>query len=103
MSPAGKLARRPDNAPGHRAELPGPAGALAGQPALVRPADVGNPPELLGHPDEPRGDIDLSLEHPVPGAGRVGVVQVVPGLAEGQDRQPVDVAGLVPDAELLLA
>src|ERR1022692_1096962 len=85
---AGRLGRP---APGHRAELAGAAGLLAGQSFLVRPADVVDPAELLGQPDGPGGDVDLALEHAVPGAGGVGMVQVVPGLAERQDRQPGDV------------
>src|ERR1700691_935867 len=80
---AGSSANRAGHGPlCHGAPLSGSAGLLAGQPGLVRPADVVDPAELLGHPDQPGGDVDLSLEHPVPGAGRVGVVQVVPGLTE---------------------
>src|SRR5690349_11813352 len=67
------------------------AGELAGQPALVRPPDVPGPAEQFGPPDDPRADVDLALERSVPGAGRVAVVQVVPGLAEGKDGQPGDV------------
>ena len=48
-------------------------------------------------------DVDLAAQRAVPRAGRVGVVQVVPRLAEGQDGQPVHVPRLVPDLELLLA
>src|SRR5712691_8978693 len=76
---------------GHRAELAGAAGLLGGQPLLIWPADVVCPAELLGQPDAAGRDVDLALEHAVPGAGRIGMVQVVPGLAEGQDRQPGDV------------
>src|SRR5690606_2966770 len=53
--------------------------------------------------DDGGADVDLPLEHAVPGAGRVGVVEVVPGLAEGRDGQPPDVPRLVADLELLLA
>ena len=42
-------------------------------------------------------------QHAVPGAGRVGVVQVVPRLAHRQDRQPPDVGGPVAGAERPLA
>src|ERR1700733_8222209 len=102
--PADKSANRAGHGPlGHGAELPRAAGLLPGKPGLVRPADVVDPAELLGYPDEPGGDVDLTLQHPVPRTGRVGVVQVVPGLAEGQDRQPVHVPRLVPDLELFLA
>src|SRR5262252_7556171 len=78
--------------PGHRAQRDvAQAGELAGQPPLVRPPDVPGPAEQFGPPDDPRADVDLALERPVPGAGRVAVVQVVPGLAEGKDGQPGDV------------
>src|SRR5215471_12022911 len=101
--PAGKSSKRVANGPpGHGAQLPG-SGALAAQPGLVRPADVLDPAELLGRPDQPGRGVDLPPERSVPGAGRVGVVQVVPRLAEGQDGQPVDVPRLVPYLELFLA
>src|SRR5580692_8293983 len=90
-------------APGHGAQLPGIAGLLAGQPVLVGPADVADPAGFLRQPDGPGRDVDLPLQDAMARAGRVGMVQVVPGLAEGQDRQPGDVPGLVPDLELLLA
>src|SRR5690242_3757328 len=78
--------------PAHRAQRDiALAGELAGQPALIRPPDVPGPAEQFGPPDDPRADVDLALECPVPGAGRVAVVQVVPGLAEGKDGQPGDV------------
>src|SRR5215472_6543107 len=88
--------------PGHRAQrhvaLPGEPG---GQPPLVRPPDVPGPAQLLGPPDDPGADVDLALERPVPGARRIAMVQVVPGLAEGGNGQPGDVARLVPDLEVL--
>src|SRR5438552_2110501 len=58
-----------------------------GDPLGARPADVAYPTELLEDPDQPRGGVDLATQYPVPRARRVGVVQVVPALAEGQDRQ----------------
>src|SRR5579859_4706497 len=58
------------------------AGELAGQPLLIGPAHIPRPAELLGPPDHTGADVDLTLERSVPGAGGVGVVQVVPGLAE---------------------
>src|SRR5215831_17270640 len=78
--------------PRHRAQRDvAQAGELAGQPPLVRPADVPGPAEQLGPPDDPGADVDLALERTVPSAGRVAVVQVVPGFAEGGDGQPGDV------------
>src|SRR6201996_8700621 len=88
----------------HRAELPGRGGGALGlQPPGVRPAHVVGPAQLLQRPDHPGTRVELALEHTVPGAGRVGVVQVVPGLAERGDGQPGHVARLVPDLELLVA
>src|SRR5437764_4920377 len=78
--------------PGHRAQRDlAQAGELAGQPPFVRPPDVPGPAEQFGPPDDPGADVDLALERSVPGAGRIAVVQVVPGLAEGKDGQPGDV------------
>src|SRR6266702_3926895 len=88
---ANRVGRVGRPAGGHRAEPAGAAGLLGGQPPRIGPADVVCPAELLGQPDAARRDVDLALEHAVPGAGRIGMVQVVPGLAEGQDRQPGDV------------
>src|SRR6185312_17488770 len=59
--------------------------------------------ELFGQPDAAGGDVDLALEHAVPGARRVRVVQVVPRLAEREHGQPGDVLRLVPGVELALA
>src|SRR5216684_4914004 len=88
----------------HRAQRhPALAGEPGGQPLLVRPPDVPGPAEQLGPPDDPGADVDLALERPVPGARRIAVVQVVPGLAEGRDGQPGDVPRLVPDLEVLVA
>src|SRR5690606_41871350 len=88
--------------------LPATAASLSGnplrrQPLGGRPADVIAPAQRLEEPDDGGADVDLPLEHAVPGAGRVGVVEVVPGLAEGRDGQPPDVPRLVADLELLLA
>src|SRR5688572_14534452 len=60
-----------------------------------RPADIRCPAELFEGPDDASAGVDLSLLDAVAGAGRVGVVQVVPRLAHGEDREPPDVAGLV--------
>src|SRR5262249_36532193 len=61
-----------------------------------------HPAELLAEPDQPRRGIDLAAQSAMPGAGRVRVMEVVPGLAKGQDGQPVHVPRLVPDLELCL-
>src|SRR5258706_6220215 len=89
-------------APGHGAELADGAHLLAGQPGLIRPPDIPYPAELLGYPDGARGDVDLPLEHAMPRAGRVGMMQVVPRLAERQHGQPRHVLRLVPGLELAL-
>src|SRR3954454_24662600 len=52
--------------------------ALGSQPHRVGPLDARGPAELLEDPDDPGTDVDLSAEDAVPGAGGVGVVQVVP-------------------------
>src|SRR5580700_82596 len=91
-------------APGHRAEFPRRGGrALGPEPVLVGPAHVVGPAQLLQRPDDPRAGVELPLERAVPRARRVGVVQVVPGLAEGPYGQPGDVARLVAHLELLAA
>src|SRR5262249_51157408 len=74
-----------------------------GKALLVRPANLPRPAELLEDPDRPRRDVDLSLEHAVPGTGRVGMVQVVPRLTGGQDRQRPEVRRLVARGERPLA
>src|SRR5699024_6407559 len=76
---------------------------LGGESFSVGPAYLGGPTELFEDPDDPCGDVDLALEYTVAGAGGVGVVQVVPGLPEGGDRQPPHVAGTVAHLEVLLA
>src|ERR1700722_19066668 len=95
---SGGLGSRP---PGHGAEAPGLPRLLAGQPGLIRPPDVIDQAGLLGQPDCPGGGFDLAPQDSVARAGRVSMVQVVPGLSERQDRQPRDVPGLVPYLELL--
>lgn len=82
------VARSGRRLPAHGAELARSSGLPGGQSGAVRPPDVRYPAELFGQPDDAGRDIDLALEHSVPGAGRIAVVEVVPGLAEGQDRQP---------------
>src|SRR5215471_19487451 len=86
----------------HRPEFPRRGGGpLGGEPLLVRPAHVVRPAQLLQRPDDARAGVQLALQRPVPGAGGVGVMQVVPGLAERRDRQPGHVPRLVADLELL--
>src|SRR6516165_8998497 len=98
------LARGDEGAAGHRAEFPrGGGGTLGGEPVLIRPPDVVGPAQLLQRPDDACARVELALQRAVPGARRVGVVQVVPGLAEGRDGQPGDVARLVAHLELLAA
>src|SRR3954452_19923226 len=60
-------------------------------------------PELLEPPDDARRDVELPWLEAVPRRGREGVVVVVPGLAEGQRREPQQVARLVARVELLAA
>src|SRR3954471_19291287 len=97
-------ARRPGKtrAPRHGRRGEGTARSLLGdalEALPARPAHVRRPAELLEHPDQPRGDVDLAAPHAVAGAGRVGVVQVVPRLAERQDRQRPEVGGPVAGRE----
>src|ERR1700733_1456319 len=105
-SPAGTGDRAvPGKCPhGHVAQLPLGAGrTLGAEPVLVRPAHVVGPAQLLEPADDTRARVQLALQGAVPRAGRVGVVQVVPGLAERGDGQPGHVARLVADLELLAA
>src|SRR5471030_2030374 len=69
----------------------------------TRPPDVIGPADLLEGPDETGAGVDLAPVDPVTGAGRVGVVQVVPGLAHRQDRQPPDIGRPVAADERALA
>src|SRR5258708_15256044 len=94
----------PVGAPCHRAEFPRRRGRTLGRkPFFVRPAHVVGPAQLLQRPDDPRAGVQLAPQRPVPCAGRVRVVQVVPGLAERRDRQPGHVPRLVAHLELLAA
>src|SRR5271166_1984073 len=100
----GHGATYPVGAPCHRAEFPrGRGGPLGRKPFLVRPAHVVGPAQLLQRPDDPRAGVELALQRSVPSAGGVRVVQVVPGFAEGRDRQPGYVPRLVADLEFLAA
>src|SRR4029450_13010284 len=74
-----------------------------GQALLVRPADVRRPPELLEDPDRAGAGVYLAAEDAVPGPRGVRVVEVVPGLAEREQRQPPHVPGPVAALERALA
>src|SRR5215475_13120503 len=92
----GRRATYSGRAPRHRSEFPRRRGGpLGGEPLLVRPAHVVGPAQLLERPDDPRAGVKLALQRPVPGAGGVRVVQVVPRFAERRDRHPGDVLRLV--------
>ncbi len=67
------------------------ARSLATRSALGQRTSRG-PAELLEQPDHPGRLVELTAQHAVAGRGRVGVVQVVPALAEAQDRQRPEVA-----------
>src|ERR1700754_1227941 len=62
-------------------------GAELGQTGGGGPAHVMRPTDLLQSPDHAGGKVDLPSLHAVACAGGVRVVQVVPGLAHGQDRE----------------
>src|SRR6266516_4250506 len=86
----------PAGAPRHRAEFPlRRGGPLGREPVLVRPAHVVGPAQLRQRPDDTRTGVELALQRAVPRAGRVRVVQVVPGLTERRDRHPGHVLRLV--------
>ena len=90
-----------------RPPLPLPARGLGlgGGDRLARLAlgrdldDVPGQPELLERPDHAGRDVDLPRLEAVARGGREGVVVVVPRLAEGQRRQPQQVARLVARVE----
>src|SRR3954464_15735460 len=65
--------------------------------------DVPRQAGLLERPDDPRGGVELPAPETVAGRGREGVLAVVPGLPEGEDGEPPQVAGLVAGLELALA
>src|SRR4051794_17456509 len=68
-----------------RLRVAGSGFQFAGEAFRPRPADVVDPAELFEDPDDACGDVELSSAHAVAGAGGVGVVGVVPGLAHGGD------------------
>ena len=63
------------------------------QPVGGGPADVVRPAQVL-QAQMRRADMSSCPLHSVAGAGGVGVVQVVPGLAHGRDGQRPEVGGL---------
>src|SRR5690625_1602143 len=69
----------------------------------ARPAHVPRPAELFEPADDAGTGVDLALEDAMASGRRVGVVQVVPRLAHGQEGQPPHVAGLVATGERALA
>ncbi len=64
------------------ATLPVCAGALQ-----IRPVDAGGPAEAFENPDQTGRRVDLVRAGAVPGAGRRGVVPVMPALPEGDQRE----------------
>src|SRR4029453_3346019 len=84
-----------------------PSGSRSGQPAdrLLPLAigtyahDVPGKPESLQPADEQASGIEFAPAQAVEGRGRKRVVVVVPGLAEGQERQPAHVCRLVVSCE----
>ncbi len=75
--------------------------SLAGDPLRRGPSNVVGEVQLLERPDDPGGRVELTAQHAVAGGGRIGVVQVVPGLAHRGDREPPDVARAVASRERL--
>src|SRR6202030_3693830 len=60
-----------------------------------RPVHAGGPAEALEDANDAGGDIDLPGIGAMPGAGGIGMVHVVPALAEGEQRQRQQVGGAV--------
>jgi hypothetical protein len=76
------------------------AGLRCGLGAAGWASAPARPAELLEGPDESGGDVHLAGRYAVAGAGRVGVVRVVPGLAHGQRRvEPRGVVSAAPSAQ----
>src|SRR5690606_33458811 len=66
----------------HRSRAARSGDALRGDARRIGPVYVVGPAQLLERPDQPGAQVDLALEHAVPGRDRVRVVEVVPGLTE---------------------
>src|SRR5580692_9794872 len=60
-----------------------------------RPVHAGRPAEALEDADDAGGDIDLPGIGAMPGAGGIGMVHVVPALAEGEQGERPQVGGAV--------
>jgi hypothetical protein len=69
--------------------------AAGGEAGGVGPVHGGGPAEALERADDGGGDVDLAGAGAVPGAGRVGVVHVVPAFAEREQRERPQVGGAV--------
>ena len=76
---------------------------LLGHPLGRDADDVPRQPGLLQPADDETGEVELPARQTVAGRGREGVVVVVPRLAEGERRQPPDVARLVGRVEAAAA
>jgi hypothetical protein len=61
----------------------------------VGPVHVSGPPGRFEPANEPGAGVELMGVDAVAGAGGVGVVQVVPAVTHGDDRQRSDVTGMV--------
>src|ERR1700710_2904807 len=79
------------------------AGGFGGHALGGDADDVPDEAELLEAVDDQRRGVDLEAAKPVGGGGREGVVVVVPGLAEGRDRDQRQVARLVAGLEVAVA
>src|SRR3954453_10956867 len=77
----------------------GPAGAPSFEALGAGPAHLGRPSQTPQSADDRRAAVDLPGVDAVAGAGRVDVVQVVPALSHGQDRERPAVRGLVAASE----
>src|SRR5881409_66185 len=69
--------------------------AAGRDPVRRRPAHVVHPAEAFEEADDGGGRVDLAAVDSMPGAGGVGVVEVVPALTEGEQGQRPQVRGPV--------
>src|SRR6185436_4201226 len=74
-------------------------GGESGESSWCGPAHVVSPAELLEGPNQPGGDVELPAVHAVAGAGGVGVVLVVRGVAHREHGQGPEVGGVVASGE----
>src|SRR5665811_635889 len=77
--------------------------SLRGETITWDADNVPDGPGLLEAVDDDRREVDLPAAEAVGGRGREGVVVVVPGLAQGRDRDQRQVARLVARLEVLVA